>query len=63
MKLMKSTKTNEVSYNRRTKQDDNYICECGKRSTFGGEGYVDPNTDIFYCGYCNCDPKYSNNIK
>ncbi len=34
---------------------DDYICECGNISVFGGEGYVNPKTKIFWCGYCDGD--------
>ena len=38
-----------------TIQADNYRCVCGRINVFGGEGYVDPQTKLFHCGYCDSD--------
>lgn len=36
-----------------TDLEDDYKCQCGNINVFGGEGYVDPDTNIFWCGYCS----------
>jgi len=33
-------------------EKDDYKCICGRINVFGGEGYVDPKTEVFWCGYC-----------